>query len=976
MKFNNEFNNNYHSRLIDNIERIYKEILPSRMITKILDLDMYYAKTDEPVNFLDKNKLEYKKIDTHQSWSSRVFDCGWFNLKGVIPKYDRKKDYYLFLDISGEALLFDNHGRAIKGFTNKASVFDRKHGEPGKTIYQINKQLIKDGVVDLWVDGGSNDLFGNLNNNSKIINKEIVSIDLEMKELYFDVEVLYNLLKTLDKEDKMYSKLFYDLQEVYYLVTYEEENYLQKSLLITKKLLSEKSDNNLNLTCIGHAHIDLAWLWPIRETFRKTARTLSNVFYLFKKYPNFKFGMSQPQQVKWLKEKYPNLFKSFKHYVKTGNLELQGKMWVEADTNVPGEESLVRQMLYGHKFWMEEFGKVPNFLWLPDVFGYSGNMPQIIKKSGMDKFMTIKLSWNLINKFPYNSFHWQGVDGTKVLAHIAPEGEYNSSALPQKLNMIDQKYPEKEIAPEALNIFGIGDGGGGPGVEHVERLLREESLYSLPKTEFGNVSSFFDKLSKYENKLPTYEGELYLENHQGCYTSAPNTKKYNHIMQEKLRSFEIYLSQIGKYEKYSSLIQELWEETLLYHFHDILPGSSIMRVYEESDIRYKYMIEKIDSIIDELNNKNKKLYYNPNPYSSYKIVKQNKSYFVYYMDKFSTSNKVEEFKNKGAYNSNIITTNDYTIEFNKTHGYIDSIINNKTRKNILSGKGNKLLLYKDQGNGWDIPEHYRKQTPKLIELVSQEIFDYNRFIEINNTYKYLNSKTIEKVLIDKETSLIYFEHDTDFRDMHKMLRSQFELSYQADFAYFDIQFGEIKRSTKSDTLVDWAKYELPAQQWILQEKDNIGAAILTRGKHGFYVKDNILDVNLVRSSNYPAHSLGIGKTDYGYVFVPYENDHYSAKIDRLSRIYNTHYFNVSSEIKNSLISVDNEVIELSVIKLSEDKKGYIVRLYNPSNMPQDVIVKSDNEMILTNLVEEEIGKTDGVLKLGKYEVSTIKIIRK
>lgn len=980
MKNNNDFNNNYSERLRGNIERTWKEILPKHIYNLEAKLSCKYALTKEPVKFSERLKLEYKNIEVNKSWSNRVFDCGWFNFTGKISNYDSSKKYFLHLDISGEALLFDKDGTVLKGFTNGSSTFDRNHGEPGKMFYELPHNLIKDGKVDLWVDGGSNDLFGNLDDNGIIKFMEIVTINPKVVELYFDVEVLYWTVVSMDKNLEHYNLFFNEMQEVYYLCSYLEENWLEKALEKTKKLLSMTSNVKLDVTAIGHSHIDLAWLWPIRETKRKTARTLANVFYLYEKYPEFKFGMSQPQQVKWIKENHPDLYEKIHKYYKEGRFEPQGCMWVEADTNVPSEEALVRQMLYGYMFWKKEFDFEPKSLWLPDVFGYAGNMPQIIKKSGMDYFMTTKISWSLVNKFPYNSYWWEGVDGTRVLTHMPPEGTYNSAITPKKLHETYVNYGEKELAPVALSLFGIGDGGGGPGVEHAERIKREKNLYSLPKVEYGTSYEFFKKLEKYQDNLPTYKGELYLENHQGCYTSSHSTKKYNHLMEEKLIAVETLLTLTNKFGQFKEQLNKIWEEVLLYQFHDILPGSSIMRVYKESDKRYKEMSKELDDIVSKVFKNKQTHYFNPRPYDSYKIDKQKNKYVVYDMHKFSTENKVSTYELVGK-GSHVVETNGYVYTFNKTYGYIDSILDKNTNTNVLTGKGNKLDLYKDLGNGWDIPDHYRKQTPETLKLASQEINDYGRFVEFLNVYNVLKTTVKERVLVDKETDLVYFYHDTNFKDMKKMLRTSFEINVFTEDVVCDIQFGELVRKTTEDNLVDWAQFEIPAQQWILQEDNEKGCALITNGKYGFYSKGNILDINLCRSSDYPGKVLGLGKTDYSYMFVPYNHCHYYNNIDRLSRIFNTHYPKVDQSLDFSkLINISNEKIEVSAIKLAELDDSYIIRLYNPNKdivkCKLDVNIKH-SKVVECNMIEKDIKELGNncELEFTKYEVKTIKVYK-
>jgi alpha-mannosidase len=355
--------------------------------------------------------------------------------------------------------------------------------------------------------------------------------------------------------------------------------------VLAKELNKQGGASSLKISAIGHAHIDLAWLWPLRETRRKAARTFSTALMLLEKYPNYIFGASQPQLYAWVQQDYPALYEKVKKKIAEGRWEVQGAMWVEADTNIAGGEALVRQILYGKKYFQKEFNQDMRILWLPDVFGYSGALPQILRKSGIEYFMTTKLSWNIYNKFPHHTFLWSGIDGSEVLAHMPPEGTYNSAASPTSIHKAEAEYMDKGIADECLMLFGIGDGGGGPGEEHLERLERERNLEGLLPIKQEPSIQFFDRLALQRENYKKWHGELYLERHQGTYTTQAKSKRYNRKIEILLRELEFIsvLAQLERNESYpDETIERLWKELLLYQFHDILPGSSIHRVYEES----------------------------------------------------------------------------------------------------------------------------------------------------------------------------------------------------------------------------------------------------------------------------------------------------------------------------------------------------------------------------------------------------------
>lgn len=317
--------------------------------------------------------------------------------------------------------------------------------------------------------------------------------------------------------------------------------------------------------------------------------------------PEYVFGASQAQSYEWVKEDHPALYERIKARICEGRWELQGAMWVESDTNITGGESLVRQFLYGSRYWKKEFGKTVNFGWLPDVFGYTAALPQIMRGFGVSDFSTIKLSWNEHNRFPYATFRWQGLDGSEVLVHMPPEGCYLSEASPKGIRDCAQSLAKSGQYGPALLPFGIGDGGGGPSPYHLEFLRREKHLPGLPPVEQGTIRDFFAGLHNGQ-EYPVWQGELYLEKHQGTYTTAARNKRYNRKMELLLRDTEFFcaiaMRVLGRAYPQEEL-ERIWKEVLLYQFHDILPGSSIDRVYEESEARYEVLIRETEALRDQ-----------------------------------------------------------------------------------------------------------------------------------------------------------------------------------------------------------------------------------------------------------------------------------------------------------------------------------------------------------------------------------------
>ena len=369
--------------------------------------------------------------------------------------------------------------------------------------------------------------------------------------------------------------------------------------LLAPELGRRGGDPALTVSAVGHAHIDLAWLWPLRETIRKGARTFSTVLRMMERYPQYIFGASQPQLYQWMKDEHPALYSQIKAHVAEGRWELQGGMWVEPDANIPSGESLVRQILLGKRFYREEFSIDVTNLWMPDVFGYSGSLPQIMASSGLTNFLTQKLSWSEVNTFPHHTFHWEGIDGSRVLVHMPPEGTYNSSAAPHAVARAEENYLEKGVSDRALILFGIGDGGGGPGEEHLEHLARAQDLQGIAPVVQEPAATFFERLTLGAEAYPVWRGELYLEKHQGTLTTQGRNKRFNRKLEFALRELEFSSVRAAREAGLtypSAALDRIWKEVLLLQFHDILPGSSITRVYDESLARYAALLSEVEEL--------------------------------------------------------------------------------------------------------------------------------------------------------------------------------------------------------------------------------------------------------------------------------------------------------------------------------------------------------------------------------------------
>ncbi|HPR18789.1 MAG TPA: glycoside hydrolase family 38 C-terminal domain-containing protein, partial [Candidatus Cloacimonadota bacterium] len=618
-------------------------------------------------------------------------------------------------------------------------------------------------------------------------------------------------------------------------------------------------------------------LWPVRETHRKGGRTFATALKLMQEYPEYKFGASQPQLYEWVKTDYPQLYERVKKAVADGRWEVQGAMWVEPDMNLAGGEALIRQCLYGKRFYQEEFGIDVRNLWLPDVFGYSAALPQILKKCGVDVFMTQKISWNETNLFPHHTFYWEGIDGTRILTHFLPTNDYNLANLPSQMIASEKRFAQNDVCDEFLNLYGIGDGGGGPSREHIEMGLRQQNLEGVPKFKFAFAQEFFDKIAQIPaEKLPVWVGELYLELHRGTYTTQALMKKYNRQLEQKLHDVEFLGVLAGELPK--DKIDRIWKDTLLDQFHDILPGSSINWVYKDAHKLSAENLQKLAEIESDLiakfageieENTEKYIVFNSQPWEreeilrlpaadgeywigdgegstiyiakdgfvDYKIHVPALGYTCIYLER-SEMNLPEQNYQFDASTSHL--ENDLLRVEIDEEGCITSIYDKKAERETLAGRANLLQMWEDEPNNWgawDVNHFYREIQPEQAKLISSElelVSEYRAIIRQKFTVG--NSKITQKISLQRDSRLIKIENEVDWQEVHKMLRVSAEVQIQTNEASFEIQYGTLKRPTHDNTSWDAAKFEVSAHRFADLSQPDYGFALLNDCKYGHYVK--------------------------------------------------------------------------------------------------------------------------------------------
>lgn len=886
--------------------------LKRKIYTNVCPLSVRIHKSKEPVPFAQIGDLQFSPCSAGDKWGG-MFDCAWLELAGKLKGDYPVKDLVAIINVGAEGCVYTEDG-PLQGLTGLMSAAHLFQTRIGKQVVPLSRIGVKeDGSLHFWVDCGNNGLLGRSKGQAKFKRADICLFRADLFRLYYDFFTAYQTMENIEDEEKRgaFKKV---LDKAIRLAGNLSASGAEQALAALQELYTGEDKTDFTIYGVGHAHLDLAWLWPLRETKRKAVRTFTNALYYIENNPDYVFGTSQPQLLEWMQEEYPGLYERIKKAVNSGNIELQGGMWTEPDTNLPCGESLIRQFYYGQNFFLKEFGRYVNYLWVPDVFGYTAALPQIIKKCGADYFMTIKISWNSVNKFPYHTFNWIGLDGSSILTHMPPEGDYNSTASPFTLNYIEKNYSERRHSDIALMPFGAGDGGGGPGEYEVNMIPRANKISAGPRVKFSTAAEFFEKLKENRNGYPSYKGELYLEKHRGTYTTQAFVKKNNRLLERKLHNAE-WLSTLAKIYKGAPYpaqeLDKIWKQVLLHQFHDILPGSSIKRVYDECRQTYARLNAEVDDIIskaiDTLSAKAKGLYaVNPTHFTRAGYVKYNGAWYAYSVSPYSSCklSQANESSTELKFGSYSIENGILKAAFDN-QGDMISLQDKQSGKEYVKSVFAAARIYKDKFtvpyNAWDIDSNYVNIKPRRLKLVSAMSYIDGQSVVRENKYVFNKSFLVQKIILTAGSPYVVIDNQVSWHEKHKMLRTDF---YPADFGaevLCDIQFGNIKRSTKTDNKIDKAQFEIPAHKWVDVTENGWGVAVLNDCKYGHRVKDGLISVNCLRSTVYPDPTADRGAQEFKLAIYP----HKGAALD-------SELIKIGYELNNPLI-IGEEKVEVSGI---------------------------------------------------------------
>ena len=743
---------------------------------------------------------------------------------------------------------------------------------------------------------------------------------------------------------------------------------------------------------VGHAHIDTAWLWPLREARRKCARSFSTQLALMEEYPDHRFACSQPAQYAWMKEAYPTIYEGIRERVATGQWEPVGAMWVEADCNLPSGEALARQLLHGKRFFMRELGYETKELWLPDVFGYPASLPQLIAAAGCDYFLTQKLSWNETNKPAHHTFVWEGIDGSRIFTHFPPADTYNGDFSASEVLRSVARFKDRERSSRSLYPFGWGDGGGGPDADMLESARRLRDLDGAPRVELSSAAGFFSAASAEAHDLATVKGELYFELHRGTYTSQGRMKWLNRRAQESLREAETWSSALGSAYP-APLLEETWKTLLLNQFHDILPGSSIDWVYEEAERDLEHVVATCETItrsaIQGLAGDGETLVaFNVNSHPRLEVVEvDGRLRFVAApASGWAAVNPDAAPPDRVVVAARRMENRYLRVEWDE-HGLLTSVWDKDAAREALGGRGNVLQLHEDnprRWDAWDIDAGHRDTAVDVTDVQRLEV-EAEPLRAVLRIARQVNRSTIaQRMVLDAGSRVLRFETEVDWHERHRMLKVAFPVSVAAPEATYEIQFGHVGRPTHMETSQARAMFEVCAQRWADLGDGQFGVALLNDSRHGYDVHGSVMKLSLLRSPTHPDPSADQGAHRFTYALMPHRGDFRHAGVIQAGEDLNAPLRVVRARPRmdrRSLVEVGTAQVIAETIKRAEDSEAAIVRLYEAWGRPCRTTLRTTlpaGRAFLCDLLERnlvELPVRDGAvqLDLGPFKVLTLKL---
>ncbi|AEM84032.1 alpha-mannosidase [Streptomyces violaceusniger] len=976
-------------RIEDRVQRVLTQrIQPAAHSASVPFTIEAWQAPDEPVPFAEAAGAPYEPFTTGTPWGP-PWGTTWFKVHGEVPAAWAGKRVEAVFDLG---FVGDWPGNQAEALVHTPDGAPLKAVNPQNQYVPVANPAEGGEHVSYLIEAASNPdiLEGDFSRPTPLGDKltagraplytfgraDLAVLDEQVWHLGLDLSVLRELMLELSEHDPRRHEIAHALDRALDRLDLDDISGTATEVRDALRGVLERPANASahTLSAVGHAHIDSAWLWPIRETKRKTSRTFSNVTALAKEYPEFIFACSQAQQYAWVKEHYPQVWDRIHEAVRNGQWAPVGGMWVEADGNLPGGEALARQLIHGKRFFLDEFGIETKGVWLPDSFGYNACFPQLARLAGNEWFLTQKLSWNQTNKLPHHTFWWEGIDGSRVFTHFPPVDTYNAEFSGQEMAHAVRNYQDKGRGTRSLAPFGHGDGGGGPTREMMERARRLASLEGSAKVVIEHPDDFFAAARAEYPDAPVWTGELYLELHRATYTSQARTKQGNRRSEHLLREAELWSTAAAlhadrpyPYER----LDRLWKTVLLHQFHDILPGSSIAWVHREAEAEYARVAAELTDLTAEAMAALRGAaapgsgaqVFNTSPRPRAEVVAvpagtaegqplADGTVAVYARVPASgaaplTAAAAPAPEPVTVTGGRVLDNGLVRVELAED-GTLASVRDLVAGREVLApgAAGNLLRLHSDLPNywdAWDIDKHYRQRWTDLLDADAVTVADQGPLLgalRVERAFgKDGRSRIVQTITVRAGSRRIDFATEIDWHEAEKILKAAFPIDIHADRSTAEIQFGHVHRPTHTNTSWEAARFEVYGHRWVHVAEPGYGVAVLNDSTYGHDVArtthergegtggtTTTVRLSLVRAPRVPDPEADQGIHRFTYALLP------GATIE--DAIAEGYALNLPLRVADSgaavapLVTTDGPAAVVEAVKLADDRSGdVVVRLY-------------------------------------------------
>ncbi|WP_416977360.1 alpha-mannosidase [Streptomyces sp. T028] len=955
-------------RIEERVERVHNQRVKPAIYAATVPFEVEaWQAPGEPVPFEEAAGAAYEPFAMGTPWGP-PWGTTWFRMSGQVPAEWAGRRVEAVIDLG---FVGDWPGNQAEALVHRVDGTPLKAVNPLNQYVPVGNPAAGGERIDYLVEAASNpDILANdfaeptplgdvLTAGDRPLytfrRADLAVLDEQVWHLDLDLQVLRELMVHLGEHEPRRHEIMHALDRAMDALDLDDISGSAAAVreVLAPVLARPAHASAHTISGVGHAHIDSAWLWPIRETKRKTSRTFSNVTSLADEYEDFIFACSQAQQYEWVRDNYPHVWARIQESVKKGQWAPVGGMWVEADGNLPGGEAIARQLVHGKRFFIEHFGVETKGVWLPDSFGYTAAYPQLAKLAGNDWFLTQKISWNQTNKFPHHTFWWEGIDGTRIFTHFPPVDTYNARFSGEEMDRAVRNYSEKGAGTRSLAPFGWGDGGGGPTREIMERARRLADLEGSPKVVIEHPDQFFAKAREEYPDAPVWVGELYLELHRATYTSQARTKQGNRRSEHRLREAELWATTAAlhapgytyPYEK----LDRLWKTVLLHQFHDILPGSSIAWVHREAEAEYARVAGELEALTAEavaaLGAGGTRVF-NAGPYDRAEVIRTSAGAPAYVEVPGSGSAPLAAADGAATGSPQPVTVSGRVLDNGLVRvevaedGTLSSVYDIRAGREVLAGRGNLLRLHTDLPNywdAWDIDKHYKNRFTDLLDPDSVTVVEDDPLLgAIRVTRSFGKGSTLTQTITVRAGSpRIDIETDIDWHEAEKIIKAAFPVDVRAAHSSAEIQFGHVQRPTHTNTSWESARFEVSGHRWVHIGEPGYGVAVLNDSTYGHDVSRTVREdggttttvaLSLVRAPRIPDPEADQGRHRFTYSLLP------GATIgDAVAEGY---ALNLPLRVAESagaaepVVSVAGDGVTVEAVKLADDRSGdVVVRLY-------------------------------------------------